>query len=157
MKLRFTLLYFFSLFAFSSSVIAQQKLRLSVVVRDGVTKKPIPGASLLVAETKAGARADSAGVITLAHPPGVLTLYVSAVGYFRGRETIVLDFNKRVEYFLQPRSTDLEEVDVRATRKDKNIKDVQMGQILISMPELKRMPVVLGEPDILKALTLQSG
>ncbi|WP_240543488.1 TonB-dependent receptor [Spirosoma foliorum] len=155
MKLRFTL--FYCLFAFSSAVLAQQRLRLSVIVRDGLTKKPIPGASLLVAETKAGARADSAGVITLTHPPGALTLYVSAVGYFRGRETVVLDFNKRVEYFLQPRSTDLEEVDVRATRKDKNIKDVQMGQILISMPELKRMPVVLGEPDILKALTLQSG
>ncbi|AUD04775.1 TonB-dependent receptor [Spirosoma pollinicola] len=126
-------------------------------MRDGVTKKPIPGASLFIAETKAGAQADSLGVISINHPPGVLTMYVSAVGYFRGRETVVLDFNKRVEYLLQPRSTDLEEVDVRATRKDKNIKDVQMGQIQISMPELKRMPVVLGEPDILKALTLQAG
>ncbi|WP_460968026.1 TonB-dependent receptor [Spirosoma migulaei] len=157
MNLRLSLLCFFCLLAFRSSVVAQQRLRLTVIVRDGVTKKPIPGASLLVAETKAGARADSAGVIALAHPPGALTIYVSAVGYFRGRETVVLDFNKRVDYFLQPRSTDLEEVDVRATRKDKNIKDVQMGQIQISMPELKRMPVVLGEPDILKALTLQSG
>lgn len=136
---------------------AQQRLRLSVVVRDGITKKPLPGASLLIAETKLGGRADSAGVISITHPPGVLTAYVSAVGYFRGRETVVLDFNKRVEYYLQPRSTDLDEVDVRAIRKDKNIKDVQMGQIQLSMPELKRMPVVLGEPDILKALALQAG
>lgn len=130
---------------------------MSVVVRDGVTRKPIPGASLFIAETKAGAQADSAGVITLNHPPGVLTVYVSAVGYFRSRETIVLDFAKRVEYLLQPRSTDLDEVDVRATREDRNVKDVQMGRITLSMPELKRMPVVLGEPDILKALTLQPG
>ena len=157
MRLRLPLLFCIALFCFCSSVVAQQRLRLSVVVRDGVTKKPIPGASLFIAETKAGAQADSLGVISINHPPGVLTMYVSAVGYFRGRETVVLDFNKRVEYLLQPRSTDLEEVDVRATRKDKNIKDVQMGQIQISMPELKRMPVVLGEPDILKALTLQAG
>ncbi|WP_460980856.1 TonB-dependent receptor [Spirosoma fluminis] len=140
-----------------TSVRAQQRLRMTVVVRDGVTKKPVPGASLLVGETRAGAQADSAGVITLNHAPGALTVYISAVGYIRGRETIVLDFNKRVEYFLQPRSTDLEEVDVRATREDKNIKTVQMGQIQLSMPELKRMPVVLGEPDILKALALQAG
>jgi hypothetical protein len=136
---------------------AQQRLRLSVVVRDGVTKKPVSGASLFIAETKSGARADSAGVISISHPPGVLTLYVSAVGYIRGRETITLDFNKRVEYLLQPRSTDLDEVDVRATREDKNIKAVQMGEIQLSMPELKRMPVILGEPDILKALSLQAG
>ncbi len=155
MKLRF----FFLAYLFSCSLpsFAQQQLRLSVVVRDGVTKKPISGASLFIAETKSGARADSAGVISISHPPGVLTLYVSAVGYIRGRETITLDFNKRVDYLLQPRSTDLDEVDVRATREDKNIKAVQMGEIQLSMPELKRMPVVLGEPDILKALSLQAG
>lgn len=157
MALGFRLLCFSCLLALCSSAIAQQGLRLSVVVRDGVTKKPIPGASLFVAETKAGARADSLGVISITHPPGALTLYVSAVGYIRGREAIVLDFPKRVEYLLQPRSTDLDEVDVRATREDKNIKAVQMGQIQLSMPDLKRMPVVLGEPDILKALTLQAG
>ena len=157
MKLRLSLLYLFCLFAFCPSATAQQRLRLSVLVRDGITKKPVPGASLSIAETSLGARADSTGLITLNHPPGILTMYVSAVGYFRGRETIVLDFNKRVEYFLQPRSTDLEEVDVRAAREDKNIKSVQMGEIQLSMPELKRMPVVLGEPDILKALSLQAG
>jgi hypothetical protein len=157
MRLRLLLICCVCLFGICSHAVAQQRLRLSVVVRDGVSKKPIPGASLFIAETKAGAKADSIGVISISHPPGVITAYVSAVGYFRGRETIVLDFNKRVEYYLQPRSTDLEEVDVRALRKDKNIKDVQMGQIQLSMPELKRMPVVLGEPDILKALALQAG
>lgn len=140
-----------------STVLGQQRLRLTLVVRDGATKKPVVGASLFIAETKMGGRADTAGVITLNHPPGKLTLYVSAVGYLSGREILVLDYNKRVEFYLQPRSTDLEEVDVRAQREDKNVKSVQMGQIQISMPELKRMPVVLGEPDILKALTLQAG
>ena len=156
MKLRLLLLVvYFSIVC--PSVFAQQRFRLSVVVRDGATKKPIPGASLFVAETRISARADSTGLIALNHPPGLLTMYVSAVGYLQGRETIVLDFPKRVEYYLQPRSTDLDEVDVRATREDRNIKTVQMGQIQLSMPELKRMPVVLGEPDILKALTLQAG
>ncbi|UHG92635.1 TonB-dependent receptor [Spirosoma oryzicola] len=136
---------------------AQQRLRLTITVQDGVTKKPIPGASVFIAETKAGAKADSLGNALINHAPGVLTVYVSAVGYIRGRETIVLDFNKRIVYALQPRSTDLEEVDVRATREDQNIRTVQMGQIQLSMPELKRMPVVLGEPDILKALALQAG
>lgn len=157
MKLRLLVFFLLTSFGFCTLSLAQQRLRLSVSVYDGVTKKPIPGASLFIAETKAGARADSTGLIFINHPPGILTLYVSAVGYIRGRETIVLDFNKRVDYFLQPRSTDLEEVDVRATREDKNIKTVQMGQIQLSMPELKRMPVVLGEPDILKALALQAG
>ncbi|WP_420150298.1 TonB-dependent receptor [Spirosoma sp.] len=157
MKLRLLLLFLFIFFILCTSLHAQQRFRLQVAVRDGVTKKPVPGASLIIAETKAGARADTAGLISLNHAPGILTVYVSAVGYFRGRETVTLNANKQIEYFLQPRSTDLEEVDVRATREDKNIKSVQMGEIQLSMPELKRMPVVLGEPDILKALSLQAG
>ncbi|GAB3894117.1 TonB-dependent receptor [Spirosoma agri] len=156
MNVRLALLPFL-LFGLTIPLLAQQRLRLSVLVQDGVTKKPIPGASLFIAETRAGAKADSLGVISLTHPPGLLTMYVSAVGYIRGREAVVLDGNKKIEYYLQPRSTDLEEVDVRAVRVDKNIRSAQMGQIQLSMPELKRMPVVLGEPDILKALSLQAG
>lgn len=157
LSLRLLLLCLFPGLIICSSVRAQQRLRLSILVRDGVTKKPIPGASLLIAETRAGAQADTSGVMTLAHPPGILTVYLSAVGYLRSRETVRLDANIRVEYYLQPRATDLAEVDVRATREDKNIRAVQMGQIQLGMPELKRMPVVLGEPDILKALVLQAG
>ncbi|MBD2700610.1 TonB-dependent receptor plug domain-containing protein [Spirosoma sp. BT702] len=157
MGLRRLLLSCFCFLLFLSATLAQQRLPLSVIVRDAVTKKPIPSASLYIAETRAGASADTTGLISIQQPPGVLTLYVSAVGYIRGRETVVLNGPKRVEYYLQPRATDLDEVDVRATREDKNMKTVQMGQIQLSMPELKRMPVVLGEPDILKALSLQAG
>lgn len=156
MTFRLVLLFVVLWFSARSSL-AQQRLRLTVLVSDAVTKKPIPGASLFIAETKAGAKADTLGTITLNHVPGILTMYVSAVGYVRGRTTVSLNANKHIEYYLQPRSTDLEEVDVRATREDKNIKTAQMGQIQLSMPELKRMPVVLGEPDILKALVLQAG
>lgn len=137
--------------------VAQQRLRLQVVVRDEITKKPIPGATLLIAETNAGAQADTARVITINHVPGNLTVYLSAVGYLRSKQTLTLDQAKRVELYLKSRSTDLDEVDIRAVRQDKNIRAVEMGQIQLSMPDLKRMPVVLGEPDILKALTLQAG
>lgn len=151
-------LLFAILVSYSPGLLAQQKLRLVATVRDAVTNKPIAGASLFVAETGTGARADSAGIVALTHAPGVLTVYISSVGYFRDRQTIILDANnKQVEYRLQPRSTDLEEVDVRATRADESIRSVRMGQIQLRMPDLKRMPVVLGEPDILKALALQAG
>ncbi|WP_077133990.1 TonB-dependent receptor [Spirosoma montaniterrae] len=156
MPKRSPLVILFLLFIIQSH--AQQRLRLIATVRDAVTKKPLPGASLLVAETQLGARADSLGVILLSHPPGTLTVYISCVGYLRNRQTTVLSTNnKQVEYMLQPRSTNLDEVDVKAVREDANVRSVQMGQIQLSMPELKRMPVVLGEPDILKALTLQAG
>ncbi len=145
------------LFACYGPALAQQRLRLQVVVRDEATKKPIAGANLLIAETNAGAQADTAGLITLNHAPGNLTVYLSAVGYLRSKQTLTLDRVKLVELFMKSRSTDLDEVDVRAVRQDKNIRAVEMGQIQLSMPDLKRMPVVLGEPDILKALTLQAG
>jgi len=108
-----------SLSLHSSGLFAQQKLRLVATVRDAATGKPVPGASLFIAETGTGARADTAGVVNLLHAPGVLTVYISSVGYLRDRQVTTLDANnKRVEYRLQPRSTDLEEVDVRAIRED---------------------------------------
>ncbi|CCH51125.1 TonB-dependent receptor plug [Fibrisoma limi BUZ 3] len=136
---------------------AQQRLQLTITVRDATTQKPIPNVNVLVAETNAGAQGDSLGVVRLSQPPGLLTLYISAVGYFRIRENVTLNRNATLSFSLRPRSVDLEEVDVRAQREDRNITDVRMGQIQLSVPQLKRMPVVLGEPDILKALVLQAG
>ncbi|RIV22676.1 TonB-dependent receptor [Fibrisoma montanum] len=136
---------------------AQQRLQLTITVRDAATQKPIPNASVLVAETNAGAQGDSLGVVRLTQPPGILTLYISAVGYFRIRESVTLNRPSTLDFSLKPRSVDLDEVDVRAQREDRNITDVRMGQIQLSIPQLKRMPVVLGEPDILKALVLQAG
>lgn len=158
MTLRYALLFTVIFFCFTISLQAQQRLRLNVVVRDEATQKPIPGVSLFVAETRLGGQGDSLGLVSISHPPGILTVYLSAVGYLRGKETIThSSSDKRFEFTLKPRSTDLEEVDVKAVRDDKNIRTVQMGQIQLSMPDLKRMPVVLGEPDILKALSLQAG
>ena len=156
MAFRFSLFFGF-LLASILPASAQQRLRLQVLVRDEATKKPVPGASLLIAETNAGAQADTAGLITINHAPGKLTVYLSAVGYLRSKQTLTLNQAKLVELFIKSRSTDLDEVDVRVVRQDKNIRAVEMGQIQLSMSDLKRMPVVLGEPDILKALTLQAG
>lgn len=145
----------FLLFTCASTLWAQHQL--VVTVRDDKSKKPIDGASLFISETRSGGKVDSLGVVTLWLAPNVFTIYVSAVGYIRDRVIVTLDTDKRIDVYLKMRSTTLDEVDVRAIRPDNNIRAVQMGQVQLSMPELKRMPVVLGEPDILKALTLQAG
>ena len=51
----------------------------------------------------------------------------------------------------------LQEVVVSSKRKDANVQNAQMGRIDLSMEQIKQVPVLLGEVDILKTLQLLPG
>src|SRR5690606_39646539 len=51
----------------------------------------------------------------------------------------------------------LEEVVISARRKDNNVTDPQMGTLNFTMEEVKNVPVVFGEKDLLKTIQLLPG
>jgi hypothetical protein len=51
----------------------------------------------------------------------------------------------------------MKEVKVTAGRKDENVKNTEMGTVTLSMAQIKKLPVLFGEVDILKTLQLLPG
>ncbi|WP_345266489.1 TonB-dependent receptor [Nibrella viscosa] len=149
--------YLFALLALSITAAAQSRYELRGVVLESVSGKPVPGATLYVPQTGAGTATDSSGRFSLLLSAGTFTVNITAVGYVSGRENVTLTSDRTVTFRIAGRVFELDEVEIRAREPGQNVQSVRMSQIQLSMPQLKKMPVVLGEPDILRALTLQAG
>ena len=133
------------------------RVKLSGIVIDASTKKPIADVSIIITPGKAGTKTNAAGRYELELPFGEYLITVRAVGYNRKFKQIVLKNDAFEDFELKELIKELDEVEVKATKEDKNISSTQMGVLKIEMRNLKKIPVVFGETDIIKALTLQAG
>jgi hypothetical protein len=142
----------------ASSLQAQIRFRIYGQVTDGATNKPLANVSIYDKSQGVGLTTDSTGAFSLQVLPGPYNLTFSAVGYFArtrfieiGRATV------RIQVTLNPDTRQLAEVSVTGRAPDANVSTAQMSVVRLDMKNLRNIPVVFGEVDILKALTLQPG
>jgi len=140
----------------SLTVSAQRKITLSGYVRDSLSSETLIGATLQSVSPAAAVQTNQYGFYSLTIPEGNISLAVSFAGYVPQ----LIEFNIRrdtlINVSLLQRSV-LQEVVVSSRRKDGNVQNAQMGRIDLSMSQVKQVPVLLGEVDILKTLQLLPG
>lgn len=140
------------------SLLAQVRFRIYGQVTDGVTNKPLVNASVYDKKQGVGLTTDSLGNFSVQVLPGPYNLTFSAVGYYaRSRFLEVGRATIRMEVALNPDTRQLDEVNVTGRAPDANVSATQMSVVRLDMKNLRNIPVVFGEVDILKALTLQPG
>ena len=140
------------------NLLAQIRFRIYGQVTDGVTKKPLANVSVYDRKQGVGLTTDSVGNFGVAVLPGTYNLTFSAVGYYtRSRYLEIGRATVRMEVALNPDTRQLDEVNVTGRTPDANVSATQMSVVRIDMKNLRNIPVVFGEVDILKALTLQPG
>jgi hypothetical protein len=137
---------------------AQVTVAIRGRVTDGVTRKPLPDVSVVSARRNAGTRTDSAGTYRLRVRPGLYTLTFSAVGYDPITQYIeVGEADVALDVALNPDVRQLAELTVTGRAPDANVSAAQMSVVRLDLKNIKNIPVVFGEVDILKALLLQPG
>jgi hypothetical protein len=102
------------------------------------------------------ATTDEAGMYALSLEQGTYTLVSSYLGFHRKEITVRADRDTIVDFELEMNTT-LKEVEISARTPDRNITSVQMGLEELSAKEIKRMPALMGEVDVLKAIQLLPG
>jgi hypothetical protein len=130
---------------------AAQTYRLSIAV-SGDSSYIIPYASVKVQQEKLNT--DSLGQLQLDLPPGNYVLSVSAVGYYNETWQIRLSSDTSLQFLLRTRQSMLGNVTVSANR---HVVKNQMSVQSINIEQLKKLPVILGEIDPLKTITLLPG
>ncbi|WP_332367532.1 TonB-dependent receptor [Spirosoma telluris] len=151
-------LLFVSCWLLCASAHAQIRFRIYGQVIDDVTNKPLANVSVYDKKQGAGTTTDSTGAFSMQVLPGPYNLTFSAVGYYaRSRFLEIERRNIRMEVALNPDTRQLDEVNVKGRTPDANVSATQMSVIRLDMKNLRNIPVVFGEVDILKALTLQPG
>ncbi|KGE13584.1 TonB-dependent receptor [Sphingobacterium deserti] len=143
-------------FLCSMQVFAQQFV-LSGVLRDGNTGETLIGAVVSVEKGEPATSTNAYGFYSLALPAGKHRILMSYVGYETRVEEIDLSASKRLNAELKPLDNILDEVVISAKRKDGNVRDAQMGAFNMTMEEIKNVPVLFGEKDLLKTIQLLPG
>lgn len=147
----FCVSFFLTLF-YSNTIVAQT---VSGTVTDARTGETLIGATILETTSGKGTVTNAHGRYTLT--PGVTTaeLRVSYIGYTPQQFTVGMRRDTALNVRLEP-SVNLEEVTITADRVQRH-EVSQMSAIEIPVEQIKMVPVIFGEADILKAIQLLPG
>lgn len=135
---------------------AQEKFTLSGFVRDSLSGETLIGATVAVNGHDKGIVSNQFGFYSITLPQGNYSVIVSFAGYEGQQLEITLDHNIERNFYLLTKPV-LQEVIVSARKRDGNVTNAQMGKIDLSMNQVKSVPVLLGETDLLKTLQLLPG
>ena len=127
----------------------KELLQLKGRVVDAKNDEPLVGAAVTLGTQGRGATTDHTGSFLLELRPGAYVLQVAYLDYEPRAIDVALFDDGNLDLKLDKEPTMLEELVVRdiATR---DLATSRVGQIQISVKELKRMPSFLGEADIVK-------
>jgi len=159
-KVRFIFLIclFFTL-AGSYPAFAQKRVTISGSIKDAATGEVLIGASIRINKlVNSGAVSNGYGFYSLSVPAGNHIITISYVGYAPISQQISVTKDTTLNIRLNP-SNSLGEVVIssKATRSNANILSPQMGVEKLDMSQINNVPVLLGERDILKTITLLPG
>ena len=128
---------------------------ISGTITDHATGETLIGATVLDSQSGKGTTTNANGRYTLTLKNSDATLRITYVGYEPIYDTISLKGNTTRNYSLKP-SIQLKEVVVRTQRAGSR-ESSQMSALEMPVEQLKAVPVLFGEADILKAIQLLPG
>jgi hypothetical protein len=139
-------------------LIAQTRHTISGTIRDSASGETLIGASILLIEkTHSAILSNSYGFYSLSAPAGNYRLVVSFAGYRTDTLSVNLDHDLSLSVQLAPGAPELQQVVVTGNRNTNNVSKPLMGVQKLSINEIKDIPILFGEKDILKTIQLLPG
>ncbi|MBC7381562.1 MAG: TonB-dependent receptor [Bacteroidia bacterium] len=138
---------------------AQQKnYTVSGNIKDAKNGEDLIGASISVPSLKLGVSTNSYGFYSITLPAGSYTLEVSYIGFETILKEISLNQNILLNLELIEAKTQLQEVIVKTDKaNNSNVSANKTSVIKIDIKQVKKIPTLLGEVDIIKAIQLLPG
>lgn len=141
-----------SIFSFS-----QEKFTLSGTIADLKTKETLIGVNVFILETKTGITTNEYGFYSITLPKGEYTISISYVGYQVIEEKVSLNSNIKKNILISESSQLLKEVVIIDNKKRVDIRKPEMSVNKLTIQEIKEMPVIFGEVDIIKSILTLPG
>ena len=137
--------------------LGQEKFTLSGTVSEAETGETLINVNVLIPELQTGAITNEYGFYSITIPQGTYEVTFSSIGFAPTTKTIALSGNISENISLQPDTQQLDEVIITSDIEELNIRKPEMSVNRLSAGTIKKIPVVLGEKDVLKAITLLPG
>lgn len=154
MILKSTLFTFFSILSFS--FIAAQQYTISGYVKDADSGEALIGAYIIHNATQSGSTTNNYGFYSLTLPADSVEIVCTYIGYVSKSNKLNLQANVLLDFELSS-SVLLNEVVITDRDSYKIEEQSQMSTIDVPISQIKAIPALLGEADVLKALQLLPG
>ncbi|WP_020569975.1 TonB-dependent receptor [Neolewinella persica] len=124
---------------------------------DEASGEPLLSANVIDLNTGEGALSNTYGFYSLTLPKAdSARLRFSYIGYQSREITVALRGDRKIDVQMSP-SVDLQVVEVTSDRGERIEQQTQMSRTEIPVAQIKRIPALLGEVDVLKTLQLLPG
>ncbi len=135
---------------------AAAQYTLSGTLTDAATGETLIGVTVR-AENGAGAVSNEYGFYSLTLSEGSHTFSYAYLGYGAVSRELNLQRDQKLDIALSDLQTVLNEIVIRAEQRDERVEQAQMGVEKINMAELRTLPMLMGERDLLKIIQLLPG
>lgn len=135
---------------------AQQKFTISGIIYEKGSGETLPGVVAVYEKENKGTASNAFGFYSLTLAEGDVTIKYSYVGFASQVFTFQLKENITKDIYLENIST-LAEVEISAEKMERISEETRMSTIEIPIDQIKNIPALLGEKDVLKAVQLLPG
>jgi len=151
----FSLLFFL----FSLITTAQDKVTLSGTIKDAKSNETIIGANIQISGTSFNRtiQTNEYGYYSISISKGNYELTIQNLGFETVTETIELQSNTKKDFLLSEKSKEIEEVVIKSNNKILKIDKPEMSVNKLSIAQIKQMPAVLGEVDVIRSILTLPG
>ena len=139
------------------SVISQERFTLSGVITDESSNETLIGANIIIPSLQTGTTSNEYGFYSITLDKGIYEFQISYLGFKSIVQTINLDKDQTLNFKLVEDSQSLDEIVIVEDVEKLNIRKPQMSLNSLSINTIKQIPVVLGEVDLIKSITLLPG
>lgn len=128
------------------------------IIKDEDSGEVLVGAAIYNDSLQIGTVTDFNGYYNLPLKTGVYTIRFSYLGYTTIEKIIVVDNSrKRLNINMKMESQMLDKVVITSERKDANVRELAMSVQKLEMVEIRKIPALMGEVDVIKAIQLLPG
>ena len=145
------------LIGFTTSIYSQEEFTFSGTVSEQSSNESLIGVNILIPEINSGTTTNEYGFFSLTLPEGKYEIIISYLGYKTLTTTLELNNNSSQSFFLEESTEQLKEIILTEDVERINLRKAQMSVNRLSINTIKQMPVVFGEVDVIKSITLLPG
>ncbi|MCL5246151.1 TonB-dependent receptor [Cellulophaga sp. 20_2_10] len=139
------------------AITAQEKVTLFGTITEASSNETLIGVSIAVPELQTGVITNEYGFYSLTLPKGKYTVIISYIGFKEVKKEIDLTKDTTLNLQLNEDIQELNEVILTEDIEKVNIRKPQMSVNSLSSSSIKKVPAILGEADVLKAILLLPG
>lgn len=150
-------LLFCSFLVLSFAARSQEKVTLNGYIKDADNGEELIGVTIYIPSLKVGTVTNDYGFYALTVPKGNYDIQFSYVGFNVQTQQVDLSKNISLNVNLQSEASLINEVVIEEKAIDENVVNIQMSKNTLNMAQVRKLPALFGEVDIIKNIQMLPG